>query len=335
MASIQKIGKYYKLIDYIGGKQKKKSLKTSSKTIATAALVKYVNDKAKRQLDIELYFNDNKIKLSEFISEALEYSSINKSKKTCIMDKYVLNKFLNVCGDMPLNKITVRIIEKYKAFLHGKGLAPNSINLELRHLSSAFTLACNYDYIIKNPFKSVKKVVTPKKLPKYLSPVQASRLLDSTKGYSIYGYILFALSTGGRCHELANLTWDQIDFGSRKIKFFGKGAKERIIPISENLYEYLISLQHNKGFVIPGARTVNSISRQFRNAARKIGLKDITFHNLRDTFASWLVQNNYSLLVVKELLGHEDIKTTLIYAHLTPNNHIDAIMSIDNILLHK
>jgi integrase len=108
-----------------------------------------------------------------------------------------------------------------------------------------------------------------------------------------------------------------------------------MIPISENLYQYLICLNPKEGFVIPGTRTVNSISKQFRKAVRKIELNDITFHNLPDTFASWLVQSNYSLLVVKELLGHEDIKTTVIYAHLAPNNHIDAIKVIDNLLLQK
>ena len=70
-------------------------------------------------------------------------------------------------------------------------------------------------------------------------------------------------------------------------------------------------------------------------ASRKIGLQGITFHNLRDTIASCLVQDNYSLRVVKELLGHEDIKTTLIYAHLTPNNHIGAVKSIDSKLILK
>ena len=119
---------------------------------------------------------------------------------------------------------------------------------------------------------------------------------------------------------------------------FGKkdgGAKERIVPISDTLFDYLNSINPKDGFVIHGARTVNSISRQFRNAARKIGLQGITFHNLRDTFASWLVKDKYSLLVVKELLGYEDIKTTLIYAHLAPNNHLEAVRSMDNKLIIK
>ena len=217
MASIQKIGKYYKLIDYINGKQKKKSLKTSSKTIAEAALLNYLNEKAKKQLNIEQYFNGDKLKLSDFITEAIEYSQINKMKKTCETDRYVFKRFLRFCGDIPLNKINIRLIENYKAFLYQKNLKPNSINVELRHLSSAFTLACNYDYINKNPFKSVKKIKPPKKLPKFITPEQASALLETTKGYSIYGYILIALSTGGRCHELADLMWDQVDLKNRTI----------------------------------------------------------------------------------------------------------------------
>ena len=66
-----------------------------------------------------------------------------------------------------------------------------------------------------------------------------------------------------------------------------------------------------------------------------IGINGITFHNLRDTFASWLAQENVSLIIIKELMGHEDIKTTLIYAHLSPNNHYSALKTIENNLLKK
>ena len=98
------------------------------------------------------------------------------------------------------------------------------------------------------------------------------------------------------------------------------------------MVEFLNSPKKNDDYVIDGAHTVNSVSRQFRIAARKIGLENFTFHNLRDTYASWLVQSGVSLVVVRDLLGHEDIKTTLIYAHLAPNNHIEAVRNIDRLL---
>lgn len=82
-------------------------------------------------------------------------------------------------------------------------------------------------------------------------------------------------------------------------------------------------------FVVTGSRDPKEISRQFRGYADQVGLQRFTFHNLRDTYASWLVQRGVNLKIIQELLGHESIHTTLIYAHLAPDSRFSAVKVID------
>ena len=69
--------------------------------------------------------------------------------------------------------------------------------------------------------------------------------------------------------------------------------------------------------------------KSFRKIADKLGLSEFTFHSLRHTYASWLVQRGVGLKEIKELLGHESIKTTEIYAHLSPENLRSAVSVLD------
>jgi len=136
-----------------------------------------------------------------------------------------------------------------------------------------------------------------------------------------------------RLGELLNMKWNWIDFKQNIITvqcsatFTTKSKKERIIPISPILRSQLsnqlpkvIDLEKNT-FVfarINGIKlNVDFVSKQFKKSVRAAGLDDkIHFHTLRHSFASLLVQRSVSLYVVKELLGHESLTTTQIYAHL-------------------
>ncbi len=81
-----------------------------------------------------------------------------------------------------------------------------------------------------------------------------------------------------------------------------------------------------------GSRLRGEISRQFRVYADQLGLKNFTFHNLRDTYASWLVQKGINLKVIQELLGHDAIQTTMIYDKLAPANKCQAAKVIGRIM---
>ena len=141
---------------------------------------------------------------------------------------------------------------------------------------------------------------------------------------------MIALYTGARISEICRLEWEDIDLKNKTVILDGKGRKERRVPIPIILSDYLYRLRHNMSdtkYVLSGTRDRREITREFRKYADECDIRQ-TFHNLRDTYASWLVQKGVSLQVVQKLLGHENIRTTMIYAHLAPNNLEDAVSKL-------
>ena len=333
MASIVKEGKYYKIYFIYGGKRIKRSLKTGSKKIALQIQRKIEDDLALGLFNIRNYSPHLQKSLSEFIEEVVQYAKINKSSSTVMREERILKNFFKFVGDVPIQTIKSKIIEAYKKYLlQEKDFSKNGVNIELRHLSAAFSIAVKYDYIPSNPFKKIQKVQTPKKKPIYLTKNQAQQLLDFTRDRSIYPYILISLSTGARISEVCKLKFKDIDFENRTLRLHGKGSKERTVPIPKILYNYLTTNLDKSEFVVKGSRNPVEITHQFRKYADKIQLSNFTFHNLRDTYASWLVQSGQSLKIIQELLGHESIQTTLIYAHLAPDNKFEVIHVMDSFL---
>ena len=79
---------------------------------------------------------------------------------------------------------------------------------------------------------------------------------------------------------------------------------------------YLNSLDKKGMYVLNGIRDRKEITRQFRKVADRAGLKEFTFHNLRDNYASHLAMRDVPILIIQKMLGHKSIKTTMVYAHL-------------------
>lgn len=334
MASIKKEGKYYKIYFRYGGKQFKRSTRSSSKKIADDLRRKIEDELARGIFKLEEYSPSHQVFLSEFKDEMIQYSQTNKAKSTTKREKSILNNFFDYFGNVAIDSITVKKIEEYKNYLLvSKFFKPRGVNIELRHLSAMFGIAVKYGYISKSPFKDVKKVKTGKKHPKFLTRRQAFKLLTATEGTSSYVYFLIALSTGARSEEVVKIDWRDVDLDNRILKVDGKGAKERTIPLPQILINYLKPLKKETGPVCTGSARPDQVSKNFRKYADSVGLNEFKLHNLRDTYASWLVQKGTNLKVIQELLGHEDIKTTLLYAHLSPDNRFEAVKIIDQVLL--
>jgi len=194
-------------------------------------------------------------------------------------------------------------------------------------LRSLFSSAVKYKYIISNPFKESSELPTPKKLPAYITKEKADELLNFIRDLNIHTPVMIALYTGARISEICRLEWEDIDLKNKTVILDGKGRKERRVPIPEILRKYLLFIRSDTKYVLYGTRDRREITREFRKYADECDIKQ-TFHNLRDTYASWLVQKGVSLQVVQKLLGHENIRTTMIYAHLAPNNLEDAVSKL-------
>ena len=297
---------------------KEKSLRTKDKRLAEKLFKEIQKELLKGRLII--LEKQEKITLSQFMEEYLEWSEHRKSLPSYKRDKWSLEKFKEVVGDKPLRAITSRDVDTYFNILLSQGRKPNGINIDYRHLKAAFNKAVEWGYISKNPFTQIKPLKVPYRPPKFLSEEEVRRVLDylSQKDPEFYDVVLFAIETGCRRKEIANLQVKDIDFATGYIRILGKGGKERLIPMTSRLQEILKRRCKGRvGKVFPNWHP-DTITHKWQKTMQALGMK-YRFHDLRHTTASWLALRGTPLQFIQELLGHSSIQVTQIYAHLRPN----------------
>ena len=203
-----------------------------------------------------------------------------------------------------------------------------------------FYLAIKWGYLRDNPCKPIKKLkVRDSKAVRFLTKEECQRLLDACSP-DLYPVYFTFLNTGMRKAELENLEWADIDLERRRIRIRRKEnwqpkTGERDIPINSQLHALLTELHQanqcglKSNWVFPD-RTGGQIKIKLREKliqiAKKAGIENLTkVHTLRHTFASHLVMSGVDLPTVKKLMGHSDIQTTMIYAHLAPDHLAEAV----------
>lgn len=302
---------------------KKKSLGTRDKKLAERLFKELQKEALKGKLI--LLEKTQRITLDEFIQEYVQYSEACKAPTTAYRDKYALQKFREFIGNVPLSIVTAKKIEDYIVYLKSRGRKTTSINIELRHLKSAFSKAKEWGYLKENPVSKIKLLREEKAPPVFITPEEMKKIFEYLREKDIifYRLVYFTLETGARRIEVLKARWEDIDWERQVIVLQGKGNKKRIVPLSSRLKEILEPLRKEKGKIFPYEHH-DSISHKWQKAMNALGLK-YRFHDIRHTTASWLVMNGVSLKVVQELLGHSDIRTTQIYAHLAPEVLREAI----------
>lgn len=273
--------------------------------------------------------------LSDFIESFLTYSKTNKARRTWQGDRDSLNSFRAFAGDVLLSTITPEIVEQFKAD-RLQTIRPTSVNVALRHLKSAFSIAMKWGHLAANPFQPVKLLKIPKRTPYFLSRDEIHRLLhtiEQANEHDFHRLIRFYLLSGVRHQEALRLRWQDVDTNREIITVIGKGGKERAIPFNEGISEVLNSLPRDSEFLFPSVRTGGQreyfwVSKKFRKYADQAGLPKATLHTLRHTFASHLIMNGGDLAALQELLGHASITTTMIYVHLLDDHRRKAIEKV-------
>ena len=229
-------------------------------------------------------------------------------------------------------------ITGYMTQLKEKGLAAATIARKLAAIKAFYPFMTAEGYMDANPAEVVEAGTKGIKLPRVLSEDEVVRLLNqpditTAEGFRDRTMLEVLYATGMRVSELINLTLDRVDLNMKYIIAFGKGSKERIVPLgsvaAEFLQQYLEKvrpkLTHagrntNIVFLAFGGHelTRQSFWQIIRAYGRKANInKALTPHILRHSFATHLLDNGADLRSVQELLGHSDISTTQIYTHLT------------------
>lgn len=180
---------------------------------------------------------------------------------------------------------------------------------------------------IQNILDNLPNVKREKKLPVILSKEEIERLISATKNINHRLIIQVGYSSGLRVSEIINLKWEDIDFDRNLIHLKkAKGKKDRIVMLSQKVKEGLLNLSESRqGYVFLTNRdskyTDRTIQKIIENAAMKAGIrKSITPHTLRHSFATHLLENGTDISYIRDLLGHSDISTTLIYTKVSNKN---------------
>ena len=229
-------------------------------------------------------------------------------------------------------------ITGYMTQLKEKGLAAATIARKLAAIKAFYRFMTAEGYMDANPAEVVEAGTKGIKLPRVLSEDEVVRLLNqpditTAEGFRDRTMLEVLYATGMRVSELINLTLERVDLNMKYIIAFGKGSKERIVPLgsvaAEFLQRYLekvrpkLTHEDRNTNIVFLAFGGHELTRQrfwqiIRAYGRKANInKALTPHILRHSFATHLLDNGADLRSVQELLGHSDISTTQIYTHLT------------------
>jgi len=277
------------------------------------------------------------------ISQYLEYLELEKGLSLNTIEAYRrdLYSFANEVDD--INKINRLKINSFIRLLKEKNLAPTSVIRKVASLRGFFKWANSMSIIEKNPASTLEQPKVPQRLPKVISLKEIEEILHSDLSPLQAVIIELLYSSGLRVSELANLKISDIDRSSKYIRCFGKGSKERIIPIGkkalESLEKYIperdllikrFNLSTKKLLINADGRFINrqDIYNLIHKKGKEIN-KNISPHTLRHSFATHLLENGADLRVVQELLGHSDVSTTQLYTHISKKRLKEVYFNIN------
>lgn len=281
---------------------------------------------------------EDKYEVNTFILDYIDYlkyeknlssETIKKYKYNLItFEKYMLNKNINL-----FDVTQYDIMDFLTNYFKDKGVSSKT--------NSITSINNFYIYLVKdkriniNPCENIDRPKMKKRLPDVLTVNEVDKLLDiplhTKEDYRDKAILEVLYATGIRISELTNLKMQDVDFTNKVVRVFGKGSKERIVPINKYALKYLGMYLDIRGSFLKGKLTdyifLNSkgeaISREsfgleLNKIVKKQGLnKKVTPHMLRHSFATHMLNQGADLRSIQELLGHSDISTTTIYTHVS------------------
>ena len=323
-------------------------------------------------------FQKNNLTVKELSLEYLKYQKDLLSPKTYINYDYRLRLVMKRIGYVKLKELNVKILENFYYYLRhsyisarGKPLSPTTIQSYYCIINNMLGYAVKCEYIRNNPNKKIDKPKRAKTNIQFYTPDEVEKLITAlnTEPIKHQAIIMLALDLGCRRGELTGLTWDDIDFETRKVninkttqyaygKIFEKGTKtensERINYITDTTVRILKKYQADQlrkrlllGSKWQGSKRVfttdtgrdmhpDTPTAILQQIIKRHGLKRITFHGLRHTNVTLMIAKGIQTQIISRKVGHSSVQTTdRIYSHFFEDEFKDVANVMEDYLSVK
>ena len=315
----------------------------------------------------------SKITLRDFALEHKKLMAGQVAHSTLKDQMRALDFFKEHIGDnILLEKITPRHAESFVSYRLNDGLAPATVNKDIRTLKSIFNLAIEpRGYLAEgtNPFEKIKQRKLAEKPPKYVSLEEFVAIFEAANNIWWRTFFSLAYTTAGRRDELLNLTWSDIDFENRTVSFSPKEAstkilfwepkdhEARIIPVSDEVILLLAKLQtesdegnpyvfiktkrldhilfrREMGTWDSDFEIVNNLLRSIEVVCKRAGVEYFTPHDLRRScITNWA--KKLPIQTVQKLAGHSNMETTRKYYLSVQESDLDLARKIQSKVMAK
>lgn len=232
------------------------------------------------------------------------------------------------------DELTPLVVRRFLAELGRRGYARASLARKAASVRALFALLRQRGLVAHDPAAGLATSRSGRSLPRVLRVDEVERLLavpdTAPVGLRDRALLEFLYASGARVSELVGLDDDAVDLDSRSARLFGKGSKERLVPLGEPVRAALARwLTDGRPALVGGATIVvfctadggrmdpRSVRRVVQRCATVAGLPKVTPHTLRHSYATHLLEGGADLRSVQELLGHAALATTQIYTHVS------------------
>lgn len=263
----------------------------------------------------------------------LKSGSSNNTLSAYRSDLNIFNKWL---GDKDFFNVDEQCIRDYFKYRKNKNISAATQARILTCIKLFFNYLIKNEIIKNNPAEKIKQPKKEQKLPVFLNINETERLLNIIDESTVFGkrdkaMIELMYSCGLRVSELININCNNIHLQDEYIRVYGKGSKQRILPIGEIAIDYLVNYKkYSRDIMLKNGQCDSyflsnrgrAMSRQnffyiIKSYAHMAGIyKKLSPHSLRHAFATHLIQKGADLRSVQMMLGHNDISSTQIYTHI-------------------
>jgi len=334
----RKGSQFYWMTYKLDGRKLFESTRTQNRKLAEKIYAKWVTDILEGK-----WFERKTVKdvtMSEVLDRYMSEISPSLSATTHARNEQIMSTFKASLGSLMVKDVTPSVISRFKADRIKEDYSRETVLRELGLLRRIFNIAIEeWELCKENPVRKVLKTLgkIDTKRVRYLSPEELRNLYVVLPSW-LRPIVTIARHTGLRRGNILELTWEQVNI-QRKVLVISrtKNGDPIGIPLTETALMTLADLQKirhlHSSYVFCDKEgkpySPNMVSVAFKRACKRAEINNCRFHDLRHDFASNLIQAGVDIYTIKELLGHKDLRMTVRYSHLAPENLRSAVSVLD------